>query len=52
MDFENLYWGDMHAHCSISYGQSSLEKALSRARSHLDFCSITAHVSCLICQKT
>lgn len=45
MNFENLYWGDLHSHCSISYGKGSLDKALSRAKSHLDFCSITAHSS-------
>lgn len=38
-----LYWGDLHSHCSISYGHGSVEQALARARQQLDFCSITGH---------
>ncbi len=38
-----LYWGDLHNHCSISYGHGSVEQALLRARQQLDFCSITGH---------
>lgn len=38
-----LYWGDLHNHCSISYGQGSVQQALARARAQLDFCSITGH---------
>jgi len=38
-----LYWGDLHAHCSVSYGEGSVEQALRRARQQLDFCSITGH---------
>ena len=38
-----LYWGDLHSHCSISYGHGSAEQALARARQQLDFCSITGH---------
>ncbi len=38
-----LYWGDLHAHCGISYGAGTLEGALSAAAEHLDFCSITGH---------
>lgn len=38
-----LYWGDLHSHCSISYGQGSLKQALLRASKQLDFCSITGH---------
>lgn len=37
------YWGDLHSHCSISYGQGTVEQALLRARQQLDFCSITGH---------
>jgi hypothetical protein len=40
-----LYWGDVHNHCGISYGQGSLENALAAARLHLDFCSVTGHAS-------
>jgi len=39
----NLYWGDIHNHCGISYGYGSLENALAAAREHLDFCSVTGH---------
>jgi len=38
-----LYWGDLHSHCSISYGEGTVEQALARARGQLDFCSITGH---------
>ncbi|MFN4261944.1 MAG: DUF3604 domain-containing protein [Gemmataceae bacterium] len=38
-----LYWGDLHSHCSISYGHGTVEQALARARQQLDFCSITGH---------
>lgn len=39
----NLYWGDLHSHCSVSYGHGSVAQALARARQQLDFCSITGH---------
>lgn len=39
----NLYWGDLHNHCSISYGHGTVEQALARARQQLDFCSVTGH---------
>lgn len=39
----HLYWGDLHSHCSISYGHGTAEQALARARQQLDFCSITGH---------
>ncbi len=38
-----LYWGDLHSHCSISYGHGTVQQALLRARQQLDFCSITGH---------
>ncbi len=38
-----LYWGDIHNHCGISYGHGKLEHALQRAREQLDFCSVTGH---------
>jgi len=38
-----LFWGDLHSHCSISYGHGTAEQALQRARQQLDFCSITGH---------
>jgi hypothetical protein len=39
----NLYWGDLHSHCSISYGHGTAEQALTRAMQQLDFCSVTGH---------
>lgn len=39
----NLYWGDLHNHCGISYGFGSLENALTIAEKHLDFCCVTGH---------
>jgi len=39
----NIYWGDLHSHCSISYGEGKLEDAVKRASQQLDFCSITGH---------
>jgi hypothetical protein len=39
----NLYWGDLHSHCSISYGHGTLRQALARARQQLDFASVTGH---------
>ncbi len=38
-----LFWGDLHSHCSISYGHGTVEQALMRARQQLDFCSVTGH---------
>lgn len=38
-----LYWGDVHNHCGITYGKGSLTNALSNAMGHLDFCSVTPH---------
>ncbi|MCA9120093.1 MAG: hypothetical protein H6822_23560 [Planctomycetaceae bacterium] len=38
-----VYWGDLHSHCSISYGEGTVEQALMRAKAQLDFCSVTGH---------
>ncbi len=38
-----LYWGDLHSHCSISYGYGTYERALECAMEQLDFCSVTGH---------
>jgi len=42
MSFQ-LYFGDLHSHCSVSYGGGTVAQALARARGQLDFCSITGH---------
>jgi hypothetical protein len=39
----NLYWGDLHNHCAVSYGAGTAGRALRNAREHLDFCTITGH---------
>ena len=39
----NVYYGDIHNHCGISYGHRNLETALENARLQLDFVSITGH---------
>lgn len=39
----NIYWGDLHNHCGITYGYGSLENAIKRAASQLDFCAFTGH---------
>ena len=39
----NIYFGDIHNHCNISYGFGNLENALLEAREHLDFCAVTGH---------
>ena len=38
-----IFWGDLHSHCAISYGEGSLENAIKRASQQLDFCSVTGH---------
>ena len=43
MNGQRLYWGDLHSHCSVSYGHGTAEQAIARARQQLDFCSITGH---------
>lgn len=39
----NLYIGDLHNHCNISYGKGDLSRAYANARQQLDFCSVTGH---------
>lgn len=41
----NLYWGDIHCHCNISYARGSLEDALDAAAQQLDFCAAVGHSS-------
>ena len=39
----NVYYGDIHNHCGISYGHGTIEDAFANARLQLDFCSVTGH---------
>ena len=39
----NVYYGDIHNHCNLSYGSGSLGDAFHNARLQLDFASVTLH---------
>jgi len=39
----NVYFGDIHNHCNLSYGHGTLANALYNAQLQLDFASITVH---------
>jgi hypothetical protein len=41
----NLYFGDLHNHCGLSYGHGSFTDALTNARMQLDFASVTIHAA-------
>lgn len=41
----NVYYGDLHNHCDLSYGHGSLEDALNNAQLQLDFASVTIHAA-------
>ena len=38
-----VFYGDIHNHCGLSYGKGSLDEALHNARLQLDFASVTLH---------
>ncbi|GHV00507.1 Tat pathway signal sequence [Bacteroidia bacterium] len=40
---QNIYWGDVHNHCNITYGHGGLEAAFEAAKEQLDFVSVTPH---------
>ena len=42
----NLYWGDLHNHCSVGlfhHAKGSLARTIEIARTHLDFFAFTGH---------
>jgi len=39
----NVFFGDLHNHCGLSYGQGTLSEAIQNARMQLDFVSVTMH---------
>lgn len=39
----DVYIGDLHNHCGISYGHGSIEDAFANAALQLDFASVTGH---------
>lgn len=44
-DYKNLqvYYGDIHNHCGLSYGHGSFKEAVQNAKLQLDFASVTLH---------
>jgi len=40
-----IYWGDLHCHSNLSYGEGDPETGIRAAREHLDFATITAHAA-------
>lgn len=38
-----VFYGDIHNHCGLSYGNGSVEEAYQNARLQLDFASVTIH---------
>jgi hypothetical protein len=38
-----VYYGDIHNHCALSYGHGSFEEAIQNAKLQLDFASVTLH---------
>lgn len=38
-----IFYGDIHNHCGLSYGHGSFEEAIHNARLQLDFVSVTLH---------
>jgi hypothetical protein len=44
-DTYRLFWGDLHNHNEVGYGQGSLEHAIENAQGHLDFFAFTGHAS-------
>jgi len=39
----NVFYGDIHNHCGMSYGHGTLAEALNNAHLQLDFVSVTLH---------
>lgn len=40
-----IYWGDLHCHSNLSYGEGNPETGIQAAREHLDFATITGHAA-------
>jgi hypothetical protein len=39
----NIYFGDLHNHCNITYGHGDMKDAFEAAKEQLDFVSVTPH---------
>lgn len=44
-DSLNIYFGDIHNHCNITYGHGDLKDAFEAAKQQLDFVAITPHAA-------
>ena len=42
-DSMNIYFGDIHNHCNLTYGHGEMRDAFESARQQLDFVSVTPH---------
>lgn len=42
---QRIYWGDLHCHSNLTYGEGDPETGMQAAREHLDFAAITAHAA-------
>ncbi|MDE5661326.1 MAG: Tat pathway signal sequence, partial [Muribaculaceae bacterium] len=43
LDDFNMFIGDIHNHCNVTYGHGDLADAIAAAEQQLDFASITPH---------
>ncbi len=41
----NVFYGDLHNHCNLSYGHGSIGEAFTNAKLQLDFCSVVLHAA-------
>lgn len=44
-DSMNIYFGDIHNHCNLTYGHGDMRDAFEAARQQLDFVSVTPHAA-------
>lgn len=44
-DSLNIYFGDIHNHCNLTYGHGEMRDAFEAARQQLDFVSVTPHAA-------
>ena len=44
-DSLNIYFGDIHNHCNLTYGHGDMRDAFEAARQQLDFVSVTPHAA-------
>lgn len=44
-DSLNIYFGDIHNHCNLTYGHGDMREAFEAAKQQLDFVSVTPHAA-------